>query len=126
MRVLIAIADPELADQVSVGLAAFEDIECERESGVLALERVRRQEADALILALDPSAPENQQLLEKVASERSGADVIVLGHEAAIAKLRGDKVRGRVFGLLPVPLEPVEFFRTISRLRRSRTPAPAS
>jgi response regulator of citrate/malate metabolism len=120
MRVFLAAASPVVADQIKVGLAAFGDVQVDQESGVLALEKIRRANMDALIVVLDPNVPEHEDLLEKVRVELVGVDIIVIGHEALTAKLREEKVRGRVFALLKQPLEPVEFFRTISRLRQKR------
>ena len=123
MRTLLVAANPVVADQIKVGLAAFGDIRVDEESAVLALDKLRRFDLDAMILALDPTAPEASELLEKVRSEPIGIDIVVLGHEAMTAKLREEKVRGRVFALLKLPLEPVEFFRTINRLRQKRATA---
>jgi len=120
MRIFLAAANPMIADQIKVGLAAFGDIDVEQESGLLALEKIRRFDMDALILVLDPNVPEHDALLEKVRVELAGLDIIVIGHEAMTAKLREEKVRGRVFALLKQPLEPVEFFRTVNRLRQKR------
>ena len=62
---------------------------------------------------------------DSVIAEMTGLDIIVIGHEALTAKLREEKVRGRIFALLKQPLDPVEFFRTISRLRQKRAVARA-
>jgi len=123
MRLFLAAANPVIADQIKVGLAAFGGIQVDQETGVLALEKIRRTDIDALILVLDPNVPENDELLEKVREEVPTLDIIIVGHEATTTKLREEKVRGRIFALLKNPLEPVEFFRTISRLRQKRATA---
>ena len=120
MHVFLAAAHPVLADQIKVGLAAFGDVQVDQESGMLALEKIRRSDVDALILVLDPNAPEQETLLEKVRQDLTGLDIVVIGHEAMTAKLREAQVRGRIFALLKQPLEPVEFFRTVNRLRQKR------
>ncbi|MSR45795.1 MAG: hypothetical protein EXS13_01790 [Planctomycetes bacterium] len=120
MRLFLAIHSHELLDQVKVGLAAFGDIVVDEELGVLALEKIRQSEIDGLIVALDPAVPEHESLIEQVRRDMPQLDVIVIGHESAIAKLKADKVRGRVFALQRLPLEPVDFFRTIRRLRERR------
>jgi DNA-binding response OmpR family regulator len=125
MRILLSVADPAIADQIRVGLEAFGDVQVDQDRGVLALAKLRGGEYDALFLALDPAAPDAEELLEKVRGEPTGADVVVVGHEAAFPKLREDKVRGRIFALLAQPLVPVEFFRTVSRLRQKRATARA-
>lgn len=124
MRLFLAVHSRELQDQVKVALAAFGDIEVAEEVGVLALEKIRNAEIDGLIVALAPEVPEHETLIEQVRREMPQLDVIVIGHDAVIAKLKADKVRGRVFALQKQPLEPVDFFRTIRRLRERR-PAPA-
>ncbi|MBL8840140.1 MAG: hypothetical protein JNL90_01290 [Planctomycetes bacterium] len=123
MRLFLAVPTPALADQLRVGLAAFGDIEIDAEQGVLALEKIRRADIDGLIIALDPAAPDHDSLVEQVRRDMPQLDVIVVGHDAALAKLREDKVRGRIFALLGLPLEPVDFFRTIRRLRERRAAA---
>jgi hypothetical protein len=125
MRVQVVVSNPVLSDQIQVGLAAFGDIRVDQESGMLALEKLRRQESDALIVALDPNAPDQEQLLEKARTDVTALDIVVIGHEAITAKLREDKVRGRIFAVLKQPLEPVEFFRAINRLRQKRATARA-
>ncbi len=120
MRIFLAVTQPVLADQIKVGLAAFGGVQIDQEHGILALEKVRRLDVDALILDLDPNAPEQQELLDKARDEVPGLDVIVICHEAIAVKLREEKVRGRIFALLKDPLIPVDFFRTISRLRQKR------
>jgi hypothetical protein len=123
MRTLLVAASPVIADQIKVGLAAFGDIRVDEEGAMLALEKLRRFDIDALMLVLDPAAPAISELLEKVRSELTHLDIVVIGHEAMTAKLREEKVRGRIFALLKQPLEPVEFFRTINRLRQKRAAA---
>lgn len=125
MRIFLAAAGPALADQVQVGLAAFPDIQVEQATGMLALEKIRRTQIDGLVLVLDPAVPENEELLEKVRIDAPGLDIVVIGHEALLAKLREEKVRGRIFAVLKQPLEPVEFFRAINRLRQKRATARA-
>jgi len=125
MRLFLAAHARALFDQIQVGLAAFGDVEIDSEQGVLALEKIRRSEYDGLIVALDPQAPELESLIEQVRRDMPQLDMIVMGHESALTKLKEDKVRGRIFGLLKLPLEPVDFFRTIRRLRERRVPARA-
>lgn len=120
MRLFLAVPTPALSDQLRVGLAAFGDIEIDSEQGVLALEKIRRADIDGLIIALDPAAPDHDALVEQVRRDMPQLDVIVVGHDAALAKLREDKVRGRLFALLGLPLDPVDLFRTIRRLRERR------
>ncbi len=124
MRLFVAVHNAALAAQIRVGLAAFGDIEIDEEQGVLALEKIRRSEIDGLILGLDPTAPECEKLLDQVRIDMPLLDIIVVAHDALLKKLREEKVRGRLFGLLVQPLEPVEFFRTIRRFREKRL-APA-
>jgi DNA-binding NarL/FixJ family response regulator len=122
MRILLVIGNSLLRDQVKVGLQAFGDIEIEEADGVLAPDKVRRHELDAVLVSLEPEAPENEQLLEQIRSEAHPTEIIVFGQEAAATRLREDKLRGRIFSFFTEPLDPVEFFRTISRLRQKRTP----
>jgi hypothetical protein len=123
MRLFLALPSAELRDQVRVALEAFGDIEVDEEVGILALEKIRGSEVDALLVALDPAVPEHDTLIEQVRSDLPQVDLIVLGHDAAIAKLQTDKVRGRLFALQKLPLETVDFFRTIRRLRERRSAA---
>lgn len=126
MRLFAAVHQPALADQLRVGLEAFGDIEVDVGSGVLALEKIRCANLDGLLVALDPAVPEHDTLLEQVRREMPQLDVIAIGHEAQLERLRADKVRGRLFALLIQPLEPLEFFRAIRRLReRHASPARA-
>jgi DNA-binding NarL/FixJ family response regulator len=125
MRLLLVLGNSLLRDQVRVGLQAFGDIEIEEADGLLAPDKLRRHELDALLVALDPAAPENEQLLEQVRTESRPTEIIVFGHEAVADRMREDKLRGRIFFFFTQPLDPVEFFRTINRLRQKRTPARA-
>lgn len=117
---LLVIKDPLLAGQVEVGLEAFGDLEVERENGLLALEKMRSGEFDAVLVALDPSAPENQDFFERARLEAADRALVVFGHEALLRKLRDEKERESLFALLSTPLDPVELFRAIHRLRHRR------
>jgi len=123
MRILLVIGDPLLRDQVRVGLQAFGDIEIEEADGFLAPDKLRRHELDGLLVGIDPATPENEALLEQVRAESRPTEVIVFGHEAVAERLREDKLRGRIFAFFTAPLDPIEFFRTINRLRQKRAPA---
>ena len=125
MRILLVIGDPVLRDQVRVGLQAFGDIEIEEADGFLAPDKLRRHELDGLLVGIDPSTPENEALLEQVRTESRPTEIIVFGHEAVADRLREDKLRGRIFSFFTHPLDPIEFFRTIGRLRQKRAPARA-
>jgi len=122
MRMLLVIGNSLLRDQVRVGLQAFGDIEIEEADGTMAPDKVRRHELDAVLVSLDPDAPENEQLLEQIRTESHPTEIVVFGHEAVANRLREDKLRGRIFSFFTQPLDPVEFFRTINRLRQRRTP----
>lgn len=125
MRVLLVIGDPHLRDQVTVGLEAFKDIAVEVAEGLLALDKLRRTELDAVLIELGPSAPENEQLLEQFRAEALAGELILVGHDALTDRLREEKLRGKVFSFFTQPLDPVDFFRTINRLRQKRAPARA-
>jgi DNA-binding NarL/FixJ family response regulator len=123
MRLLLVIGNSLLRDQVRVGLQAFGDIVIEEADGQLAPDKLRRHELDALLVDIDPATPENEQLLEQLRNESRPTEVVVFGHEAIADRMREEKLRGRIFSFFQQPLDPVEFFRTINRLRQKRTPA---
>ena len=123
MRLLMVIGNSLLRDQVRVGLQAFGDIVIEEADGQLAPDKLRRHELDALLVDIDPASPENEHLLEQLRNESRPTEVVVFGHEAIADRMREEKLRGRIFSFFQQPLDPVEFFRTINRLRQKRTPA---
>ena len=123
MRLLLVIGNSLLRDQVRVGLQAFGDIVIEEADGQLAPDKLRRHELDALLVDIDPATPENEQLLEQLRNESRPTEVVVFGHEAIADRMREEKLRGRIFSFFQQPLDPVEFFRTINRLRQKRAPA---
>lgn len=125
MRLLLVIGDPVLRDQVRVGLQAFGDIEVEEADGLLAPDKLRRLELDALLVGIDPATPENEALLEQLRAEQRATEIVVFGHEAIADRLKEDKLRGRIFSFFTSPLDPIEFFRTINRLRKKGAPARA-
>jgi DNA-binding NarL/FixJ family response regulator len=122
MRLLLVIGNSLLRDQVRVGLMAFGDIVIEEADGQLAPDKLRRHELDALLVDIDPATPENETLLEQLRNESRPTEVVVFGHEAIADRMREEKLRGRIFSFFQQPLDPVEFFRTINRLRQKRTP----
>lgn len=123
MRLLLVIGNSLLRDQVRVGLQAFGDIVIEEADGQLAPDKLRRHEIDALLVSLDPATPENEELLEQLRNEARPTEVVVFGHEAIADKMREERLRGRIFSFFLSPLDPVEFFRTVNRLRQKRSPA---
>src|SRR5262245_23062177 len=112
MRLLLVIGNSLLRDQVRVGLQAFGDVASEEADGQLAPDKLRRHELDALLVSIDPTTPENEQLLEQLRNESRPTEVVVFGTEAIAEKMREEKLRGRIFSFFVPPLDPVEFFRT--------------
>ena len=123
MRLLLVIGNSLLRDQIRVGLQAFGDVQIEEADGQLAPDKLRRHEIDGLLVSIDAASPEHEQLLEQLRNESRPTEVVVFGTESIADKMREEKLRGRIFSFFMPPLDPVEFFRTINRLRQKRSPA---
>lgn len=118
MKVLLAVNNPALLDQLRVGLRAFGDLSVECATGVAIFDLVRRVDYGFMILEIEHVTREEIEPLEKLHLASPDLEVLVAGSEPVIHHLKEDRLRGKVYGFLRTPLDAVEFFRAVSRLRQ--------
>jgi CheY-like chemotaxis protein len=134
VRVLVAEVDKVIRDQVLVGLESFADIETDAATGVEALDLVRKRDFQCIFVGFNQSDTSGQDFLDKLKSMNPQTELILLAPEAHARRLSQDHTgsrpaprhprawrsgwRLRVFSVLRKPLVPLEFYRTVGRLRK--------
>jgi CheY-like chemotaxis protein len=132
--VLVAEVDKVIRDQVLVGLESFGDIETDAATGLEALELVRKREFDCIFVGFNQSDTSGQDFLDKLKTMNPQTELILLAPEAHAKRLSQDNNgsrppprqprawrsgwRLRIFSVLRKPLVPLEFYRTVGRLRK--------
>jgi DNA-binding NarL/FixJ family response regulator len=125
MKVLIAVHDEKVQDQLKVGLETFDDISVDCATGAAVYDLVRRVEYSFMILGIQKGTREAFEPLELLKEASPELSILVIGPEQVVSHLREDRLRSRLFGFLRTPINAVEFFRAISRIRKNLESVPA-
>lgn len=118
MRVLVAEADKVVRDHVVVGLENFGTIETEIATGIEAIELARKKEYHCLFVGLNAEDPASRELLDSLRQTAPQSELILLAAEGQAKKLSQSRNEARIFSVLKKPLVPLEFYRTVSRLKK--------
>ncbi len=126
MKVLIADIETETQDRVQVGLESFRGVEVETAKGTVALDRIRMGQFDCVFAGVG-TGPDGDEEFARLLEGESEALVVAVGGEPAIQKVKDSDARRQVFAFLQSPVEPVELYRTVSRvMQRSSDQAVSS
>ena len=117
MKILVADFHRELQDQVHLALEQFEGFEVECAVAEDALDRARRCDHDWIFVQVTEDEDNGRSLLEALVEEPPEASVFVVADKPLLAKLKDQPSRHQVSAYLGTPLEPVEFYRVVARLR---------
>jgi len=111
MKLLVVDVESEVRDQIQVGLEAFEGFSVECARGGAALDRVRRCNYDGIFLGV--TAKGNDQL-RRITEDQPDLPIVVLGDDAVLRRVKQENPS--VLGLLAMPLDAMDFYRTVARL----------
>ena len=118
MKILIADCSPGTRDQVHVAFDAFSTFEVDVSDGFDAYEMTRRVDYDAVVVAVGSSLDSSGKLLERLGEQGADTPLIVVAREETIFQLKREKVRSNIYAFVKDPIDPVDLFRTVSRLKR--------
>ncbi|MFO0985464.1 MAG: hypothetical protein U1E76_27655 [Planctomycetota bacterium] len=118
MRILVAEADKVVRDQIVVALENFGNIEADVATGIEAIELARKKEYHCLFVGLDPGDSGSRDLIDVLRQSAPQRELILLATESQTKKLSQNRNEARIFSVLKKPLVPLEFYRTVSRLRK--------
>ena len=122
MRALVAESNPTLRDQVVVGLEMIGGIEIETAERDHTIDLLTKKNYDFLVFGLVATSKESFELLDTLQLLEEAPQIIVLAPEAAAKKVSINRQGSRLFSTVRVPIEPLEFYKTLSRLLRRLTP----
>ena len=117
MQILVVETDHLIRDQVKVGLqqfAAFTVTCCE---GYAGINLIRQRDFDAVFLGVSEEPREARRMIEHLRGIRPKLDLIVLASERVARDLAGDKQRLGIWSIHTTPIEVIDFFRLVSRVK---------
>ena len=120
MEILLVERDRYIRDQVKVGLQQFPEFTVTWGEGYAAINELRQREYDAIFLGLPTNHQEAKQVLEHLRSIDRMTDLVIVANERLCRDMSREKARFNIASFVPTPLNAVEFFRTVSRLRERR------
>ncbi|MEW6745033.1 MAG: hypothetical protein AB1486_19950 [Planctomycetota bacterium] len=118
LRVLVAEAGTAVRDHIVAGLRVFDGITADLAQGPEILDLAARKDYDFVVYGIATSDPQELQLLEQLLAMEKGPDLLVVARDAIAKKLASERPSPRIFSTIRRPIEPLQFYRTVSRLRR--------
>ena len=111
MKILVANLGSGVQDTIQVGLEAFEGVEVECAEGMVALDRVRRCNYDAVFLGWQEGQDDS---VARILEERPDLPLVLCAQDAVLRRVKQERVK--FAAVLELPLEPVDFFKVVHRL----------
>jgi DNA-binding response OmpR family regulator len=134
MEVLLVEKDRLVRDQIKVGLQQFAEFTVTWGEGYAAINELRQRPYDVVFVGCDNKDDECTRLLKHLRSFDRTTELIVVCGQRTARDLHGEKSKLNISGFVQTPINVLEFFRVVGRLRArrqegdagGRTPAPAA
>lgn len=107
-------------DQIKVGLQQFSEFTVTWGEGYAAINELRQRPYDVVFIGCDSKGEECVRLLKHLRSFDHTTEVIVISGQRTARDLHGEKTKMNISGFLQTPINVVEFFRVVGRLRARR------
>ena len=117
VKILFIEGDSTTRDAIKVALDQFKGFEGEFVTVQDCLDHLTEGRYHVVFVEDAPSPGETFELLETMSREESRLPVVVIAEEVTIKNLLHDKKRLNISAFLRKPLDPVEVFRLLNRLR---------
>jgi CheY-like chemotaxis protein len=115
---LLITADPAVRDTVKVGLDQLGSFEIELAEDMWAVEMVRNRPYRVVVCdATLADGSDGLEVLRRIREVSGDAELLFICRDRTLGRNLGrEKQQLGLYGVLYVPVEPVEFFRTLARL----------
>lgn len=122
MEVYVIERNKLVRDRVCVGLQQFPEFEVTTGVGYAAIEEIRQRQHEAVFIGVhELGNSEGMQLLGELRELGRPIDIVVMTQEACVRELAKQKAKFNISALLSAPIDPMEFFRLVARLRERRS-----
>lgn len=112
--------DRLVRDQIKVGLQQFSEFTVTWGEGYAAINELRQRPYDVVFVGCDNKDDECVRLLKHLRSFDRTTEVIVISGQRTARELHAEKTKMNISGFLQTPINVVEFFRVVGRLRARR------
>jgi len=126
MDILLVESDHLIRDQVKVGLQQFPEFSVTWGESYPGVNLVRMRKYSYVFLGIHTQDNDGLRLLRHLRSFDQKTDVIVITNQKAARELSKDKNRLGIYAFLTTPIDVVDFFRLISRLKSREEKKPAA
>jgi DNA-binding NtrC family response regulator len=117
MQILVVETDHLIRDQVKVGLQQFAAFSVTCGEGYAGINLIRQRDFDAVFLGVPEDPREARRMIEHLRGIRPKLDLIVLASERVARDLASDKQRLGIWSIHTTPIEVIDFFRLLSRVK---------
>ncbi len=118
MDILLLEKDPLVRDRCLIGYQSFPDISVELSQGFQGLNLARQRNYDFIVIGCNPKDQEGMELIEALREFDKQTPVILVTTPKMGKKLQPQRSRLGLLSILHVPIDPKDFFRVLSRMRR--------
>jgi len=117
VKILFVKGDPTTRDAIQVAFEQYKGFEGEFIDAKDCLEKLMRGQYHMVFVEDMPNPGETYELLDTMSQKEGRSPVVVIAEEANIKAFIHEKKRLNISAFLRKPLDPVEVFRLLSRLR---------
>ena len=126
MDILLVESDHLIRDQVKVGLQQFPEFSVTWGESYAGINLVRMKNFSYVFLGVHTQDNDGLRLLRHMRSFDQQTDVVVITNQKAARELSKDKNRLGIYAFLTTPIDVIDFFRLISRLKSREEKKPAT
>lgn len=112
--------DRLVRDQIKVGLQQFSEFTVTWGEGYAAINELRQRPYDVVFIGCDSTEDECARLLKHLRSFDRTTEVIVVCGQRTGRDLHSEKSKMNISGFVHTPLNVLDFFRVVGRLRARR------
>ncbi|MHC4512253.1 MAG: response regulator [Planctomycetota bacterium] len=117
MDILLVESDHLIRDQVKVGLQQFPEFKVTWGESYPGINLLRMKKYSYVFLGIPSQDHDGLRLLRHMRSFDQQTDVIVVTTQRAARDLAKDKSRLGIYAFLTTPIDVIDYFRLISRLK---------
>ena len=118
LRVLLIENDKKIRDIIKVGLDNFQEFEVDFAEDGWAVSMAEAKSYDLIIADLRlGDRVDGMALIKEIRQFDAESEVLLLSHGRSSRLLTKEKALTGIMGIIPLPIEEVSFYKTLSRVR---------
>ncbi|MBK8975413.1 MAG: response regulator transcription factor [Planctomycetes bacterium] len=117
MDILLVESDRLVRDQIKVGLHQFPEFQVTTGEGYGGLNKLRQQRYDLVFVGVRADSAEARRTIEYLRSFDQSIDLVVVAPHRTARDLVGEKSRLDIWSFLSTPIQDLDFFRLVARIR---------